>query len=364
MEAATSSRRSSATAYSRPRTRQRVHKAPPTLEVPDIEENASERKRVLNVLAQRRYRERRRQDRVAKQKQGDSEGQPDGAGSDSLTPTVPGAANLVDQTTDDLLPFTDDGKDANAVGFSLDAATAWTTEPSDGLAMSEFIFGTMNTSILDQSPTSATTMLNLSSSPSTVDPASVMNSSASPSSSLSEFSDTYLLPMNDLQLLKGVLQVATRLGCSSDMWNPAANSPFNEGAGTPAELLPETWKPTTAQILTPHHPLMDFLPWPDVRTRVISLFSLPDAMRPPTARGPLGLVNFAYDLEDTSEGVRIWGADPCDASNWEVGQTFFQRWWFVFDRSVIEQSNKWRRLRGAAALQLMPGSVSPVVDDV
>lgn len=39
-----------------PRTRQRAYKAPPRLDVPDIEDDASERKRVLNVLAQRRYR--------------------------------------------------------------------------------------------------------------------------------------------------------------------------------------------------------------------------------------------------------------------------------------------------------------------
>ena len=41
--------------YVPPRTRQRIYKAPPPLAVPDIEEDADERKRVLNVLAQRRY---------------------------------------------------------------------------------------------------------------------------------------------------------------------------------------------------------------------------------------------------------------------------------------------------------------------
>lgn len=41
----------------KPRTRQRAYKAPPTLDVPDIDEDANERKRVLNVLAQRRYSE-------------------------------------------------------------------------------------------------------------------------------------------------------------------------------------------------------------------------------------------------------------------------------------------------------------------
>jgi hypothetical protein len=40
----------------RPRTRQRRHKPPPPIDVPDIDQDAAERKRLLNVLAQRRYR--------------------------------------------------------------------------------------------------------------------------------------------------------------------------------------------------------------------------------------------------------------------------------------------------------------------
>lgn len=40
----------------RPRTRQRIYRPPPALAVPHIEQDAAERKRVLNVLAQRRYR--------------------------------------------------------------------------------------------------------------------------------------------------------------------------------------------------------------------------------------------------------------------------------------------------------------------
>ena len=44
-----------ASTYTRPRTRQRVHRSPPALDVPDINDDAAERKRVLNVLAQRRY---------------------------------------------------------------------------------------------------------------------------------------------------------------------------------------------------------------------------------------------------------------------------------------------------------------------
>lgn len=46
---------SASASANRPRTRQRVYKQPPALPVPHIEEDAAERKRVLNVLAQRRY---------------------------------------------------------------------------------------------------------------------------------------------------------------------------------------------------------------------------------------------------------------------------------------------------------------------
>ncbi len=41
--------------YDKPRVRQRRHKSPEVLDVPDIDVDAAERKRVLNVLAQRRY---------------------------------------------------------------------------------------------------------------------------------------------------------------------------------------------------------------------------------------------------------------------------------------------------------------------
>ena len=105
-----------------------------------------------------------------------------------------------------------------------------------------------------------------------------------------------------------------------------------------------------------HHPMLDFLPWPSVRDRIISIFNLPVEARPPAATGPLGLVQFAYDMEDSAEGVRIWGEDPYDDRNWEVGQVFFERWWFIFDNEIIEQSNRWRDLRGANRLKMSNGN--------
>jgi hypothetical protein len=164
--------------------------------------------------------------------------------------------------------------------------------------------------------------------------------------------------MNELALARAVTRFANRFRISS-LWELTSNSPFNLGTAPPSDQLPPTWQPTVYQVLLPHHPIVDCLPWPSVRDRLISLMARPDDVRPPTARGPLAVVNLSYDLEDDAEGIRIWGPDPYDDKCWEVGQVLFERWWFIFDRAIIAQSNRWRRLRGAPPLRLGSGPSTP-----
>lgn len=180
----------------------------------------------------------------------------------------------------------------------------------------------------------------------------------SPSPINSGFPDSYLLPVHELTVLRALLRIADRLGCKEQMWSLDAVSPFSKGLGSTlaVDQLPPAWQPTASQLLIPHHPILDFLPWPGTRDRIINVFALPDEARPPNAAGPLALVNFAYDLEDNAEGVRIYGGDPYDGSCWEVGQLLFERWWFLFDRDIVENSNRWRRLRGAPPLLLNGGA--------
>ena len=180
-----------------------------------------------------------------------------------------------------------------------------------------------------------------------------LDNSSTPSSLDMEFADSYLLPVHELTILKAMLRISNRIGCDSQsLWRLDCLSPFNQGLGTPADQLPEVWRPTPSQVSVPHHPVIDLLPWPSARDRILMLLGLPDEARPPSAQGPMALVNFVYDLEDNAEGVRIYGGDPCDPSGWEVGQVLFERWWFLFDRSIIETSNRWRLLRGASPLLL------------
>jgi hypothetical protein len=176
-------------------------------------------------------------------------------------------------------------------------------------------------------------------------------SSGSNDGSAVSFPDSYLLPMSELTLMRAMIRVAGRINANS-VWDLTANSPFHLGTSPPTDQLPTTWQPTATQLMVPHHPLIDLLPWPTARDRILCILSLPDEARPPAARGELALVNFAYDIEDGSEGIRIWGGDPYDETCWEVGQLAFSKWWFIFERSVIERSNYWRALRGAPPLRM------------
>lgn len=60
----------------------------------------------------------------------------------------------------------------------------------------------------------------------------------------------------------------------------------------------------------------------------------------------------------------MYGGDPYDAECWEVGQTLFEKWWFVFDREIVNQSNRWRSLRGAGKLRLEAASARPGAPEV
>lgn len=143
-------------------------------------------------------------------------------------------------------------------------------------------------------------------------------------------------------------------------------------------MIPPAFQPTHMQLATTHHPLLDLLPWASARAKAVDIFfNLPEGARPAVARGEsetpppphqgpggpatvdgdgggsaMGLVRLAYDMEDSAEGIRVWGSDPYDASAWEVGQTLFARWWFLFDSDIVAQSNAWRRLRGARPLTI------------
>ncbi|CAG7564794.1 unnamed protein product [Fusarium equiseti] len=367
----------SATA-NRPRTRQRAYKKPPTLDVPDIDQDATERKRVLNVLAQRRYREKKRLSRLKTKSSGNDETQNSELQTESSAKTdeasfgddvieVPRLQDdvpVIGQASNMVMNMPSNTGDADILAGIDFGLTSWSPLSEMALpsvlpdpnilpdflcednAGDEASIGASNGLQTDFSGSDLTNFLDTSS------------FGTSPAASTESFPDSYNLPLLQLTLLKGVLRIADRLNCKQNLWDLDANSAFATGIATPAALLPANWQPTPSQVSVPHHPIFDLLPWPSVRERAISILSLPDELRPPRAQGVLACVNFAYDLEDTAEGVRIHGEDPYDPGSWELGQVAFERWWFLFDNTIINTSNRWRKTRGAPPLLLKGGSSS------
>ena len=255
---------------------------------------------------------------------------------------------------DGALEVTTDFSSIDLSDLVMDFGSSWNPVPADGtFGASRLPDSLLPSFSLDDKPFPDWAF--------TTDPAALASASASGSSSLSTpmSADSYLLPVAELQLLRAFLRVATRLNVGPSVWELTALSPFCLPASAdpgalppPPSDLPPSWRPTPGQLQIPHHPLFDLLPWPTARERIIRIMSLPESVRPAAAAGPLALVEFAYDMEDGAEGLRVWGADPCDPGGWEVGQKVFERWWFIFDRDIVEQSNRWRETRGAARLSL------------
>ncbi|KAF3396383.1 hypothetical protein F1880_006757 [Penicillium rolfsii] len=192
------------------------------------------------------------------------------------------------------------------------------------------------------------------------------------------FPDDRILEVPSLTLLNAAVKVAQRLNIHGLIWDFTAMSPFydsnssNNSISSPPSLqsglstsatspsssvdlneLPSHLVPTRTQRLIPHHPIIDLLPWPSTRDKLIQVFHLPVSLRPETARDPMGLLRLVYDMEDEGgEGVRISGDNPFEPSVWEIGQVVFKRWWWAFEMSVVEKSNRSRSNRGERVLSL------------
>ncbi|GAB1317989.1 BZIP domain-containing protein [Madurella fahalii] len=386
------------------RTRQRVHRPPPTLTVPDIDEDAAGRKRVLNVLAQRRYRQRKREARLGTQgpHEGPAQSQSPEEPRHAISPHPGDGISTTEAATGDVVdfPFLSPEnlslpiQSPNAATRSFDVGQRdemplqWPTySPEDADCQPDvstslpFAF-TNEVQPLSLVLLSGTSNTLSSSNPSTYtsSPAQITihsgyppnDSGTSPpnhnitnsSTATESFADSYYLSVPPLTLLRALVRIATRLKAMPFVWSLTAASPFNIGTGPDPSQLPLAWHPTSTQITVPHHPVLDLLPWPGVRDRMIGYLSLGDGDGDSNGNdiGEGGssadsgtgsrLVDFIYDMEDGAEGIRIWGADPYDEANWEVGQVVFERWWFVFDKRVVAMSNRWRRQRGAEPLRV------------
>lgn len=340
--------------------------------IPAPGEDPTERKRLLNVLAQRRYRRRKKErlQRLEKQAQDSAtSSQPQQASADlsqdfpaqDLAASPPNhidpsallpkplpkssSPNFDDISTDDqVFPDVNVGDhEAESSYFLLNPFDAWDASVMDSMQS------------LQDSPSFNSS----SSSSNSPDSLQCRPLNYSSSSSAISFPDEIHLPVPELGLLRGALAIAKRLNIESLIWSLDSTSPFSElqMIGADFKHLPLNLRPTSTQMTMQHHPVLDLMPWPSVRDKLILIFSQPAEFRPPIAASPTALVELVYDIEDSAEGIRIWGDDPYAAENWELGQKVFDRWWWAFDSRIVKDSNRKREQRGATLLTTDRGSI-------
>jgi hypothetical protein len=102
--------------------------------------------------------------------------------------------------------------------------------------------------------------------------------------------------------------------------------------------LPPALAPTSQQLIIPHKPYVDMMPWASLRNRLLdSLVSINEE-------------EFTKDM--TSSDLKVWGNVPWDPMSWEVGPEFAKKWWFLVDEGIIDRSNFWRAQRGEVPVVL------------
>lgn len=173
--------------------------------------------------------------------------------------------------------------------------------------------------------------------------------SYAPLAAIGLMADDRVLDYSILKIMKTGSTVADMFNIRQYIWDPFFTHVLRtEGPPT----LPPHLKPTKAQKHIPHHPIFDVIPWASARTKFICIFSQPMEVRPPAARDPLAIMHLLMDIDDEAEGFRIVGEDGFDGKNWEVGEKFFQNWWWALDRDIVDNSNRLRAQRGAKKLKL------------
>ncbi|KAF3008453.1 hypothetical protein E8E13_003809 [Curvularia kusanoi] len=340
----------------------RVQKSRSFEKIPDLGD--PDRKRMMNVLAQRRYRQRRREKIAALEAQAKChEGLVDDRSSSS-DDTAPQAGS----SSVNVTPVQD--------VFNLSCEDI---APDFAVQQSDF-----NTNILGDLGGFPILPTPLPSSPEFV---GFQDSSGSPCHAFPLTADGSLLVMPVMSMIQAFMSIANALNlCNENLWNPSYMHVMSASTSYP-DSLPANLRPVPAQLVIPHHPALDILPWPTMREKLILLLALPSKMRPLIVQeedddgtqtlgtwpiseqlsGSKGagqskaITQLVQDLDDFQDGggIRVhgnsvaWGeSNELIEEVWEVGESFYRKWWFCLDQRIIDQSNKRRKERGLGRLRL------------
>ncbi|KXL45324.1 MAG: hypothetical protein FE78DRAFT_90641 [Acidomyces sp. 'richmondensis'] len=353
--------------------------------IPSLTEDAAERRRLLNILAQRRYRKRKRsrlQELEAELRRAKQKSSQSGTRDDSTLSQANGASPsfVGDSEIDSIGSASSETHQPDRCILEKPLGDHSVGLVSD-LNLEETVLGVCHASEQNESgiPIQDFSLPNPGASfDTTAEALSVGNFDPLPSSGASEnqissfkgfqgyavweqspypsldFSD-YAISTPGLSVIRAHVEIFRHLHGPNfylDIWDPAALSPIS--LGFLANPCPPHYEPTQLQKFVQHHPIIDLLPWPSFRDRFLYVMSLPIELRPKIAQNDMASVTKEVMLavKDAGGGLRVWGQNPFLTENWELGQTFYSKFWWAIDTEIVKWSNQIRAQRGETALRL------------
>ncbi len=109
------------------------------------------------------------------------------------------------------------------------------------------------------------------------------------------------------------------------------------------ENLPPSFKPSKAQLETPHYYGIDMIASPSLRDRLLTLTA-------DVARSFVRDLGAVVEEREGAGQLIIWGDDPLNEMSWELSQPILEKWDWLLGPEWKERANFWRRQRGAPRL--------------
>ncbi|KAJ5810771.1 hypothetical protein N7447_010287 [Penicillium robsamsonii] len=157
----------------------------------------------------------------------------------------------------------------------------------------------------------------------------------------------HLMTLTKVNVFRAFAHNLRLIGWSEYWMDNDAISPFNTDLPHKAStaddnsLIPTSLQPTRIQKSIPHHPWLDFFPFPKMRDNLIE------------AGDDWDDEQLCHDImgfwgESTMDaGLLVWG-EPWNVQNWEVTEPFLKKWQWVVRGcpELMNATNKWRARRG------------------
>ncbi|KAE8376784.1 hypothetical protein BDV26DRAFT_293809 [Aspergillus bertholletiae] len=161
----------------------------------------------------------------------------------------------------------------------------------------------------------------------------------------------HLLSLPRFNLQRAIFDNTVAMGMTMEwMNNDDAVSIFNmQGPGFSETHIPAGLRPTVVQRRIPHHPWLDFFPFPNLRDNLIAVQDEID-----DEELCHDLMAF-WDTRNAGAMLLVWGPS-WEPGNWEMTPAFVKKWGFLLGgcEELLQSTNSWRKKRGERPLSLRP----------